>query len=145
MVNYEYPGHILQYEMRLWSKPRLFDETEGAAVYGENGWVLVTNNSWKAFDAAGKVVKEGGSDMGKTQQLHTRNFLDAVKSRKRESLNQGIESGFVCTAMCHAGNISWRTGKKLKYDAKTGTFDDKEANRYLGREHRKGFELPTVG
>ena len=59
MVTYEYPGKILQYEMRLWSKPRLFDATEGAAVYGENGWVLLTNTGWKAFDAAGKVVKEG--------------------------------------------------------------------------------------
>jgi hypothetical protein len=47
--------------------------------------------------------------------------------------------------MCHAGNISWRTGKKLGIDPKTETFDDAEANRHLGREHRKGFELPNVG
>ncbi len=46
--------------------------------------------------------------------------------------------------MCHAGNISWRTGKKLRFDDKTETFDDKEANQYVGREHRKGFELPYI-
>ena len=145
LINYEYPGKILQYEMRLWSKPRLFGAGEGAAIYGENGWVLLTNNWWKAHDAAGKLVKQGEGNSGQTQQIHIRNFLDAVKSRKRESLNQEIYSGHVSTAMCHAGNISWRTGKKLRFDAKTETFDDKQANQYVGREHRAGFELPDVG
>jgi hypothetical protein len=48
LVTYEHPGKILQYEMRLWSRPRLFGLTEGAAVYGENGWVLLANNWPKA-------------------------------------------------------------------------------------------------
>lgn len=40
--------------------------------------------------------------------------------------------------------ISWRTGKKLRFDDKTETFDDKDANQFVGREHRKGFELPKI-
>ena len=142
LINYEYPGKVLQYEMRLWSKPKLHGAGEGATIYGENGWVMLTNTSWKAFDAAGKLVKQGSSDAG--QRAHIRNFLDSVRSRERESLNQEIYSGHVSTLMCHAGNISWRTGKKLRLDSQTETFDDKEANRYLGREHRKGFELPDI-
>ena len=142
-VTYEYPSAVLQYEMRLWSKPQLFGAGEGAAIYGENGWILVTNTSWKAFDAAGKIMKEGRGDTG--DRAHVRNFLDAVRSRKRESLNQEIYSGHISTVMCHAGNIAWRTGKKLRLDAKTETFDDAEANKLVGREHRKGFELPKIG
>jgi predicted dehydrogenase len=141
-INYDYPGQVLQYEMRLWSNPKLHGATEGAAIYGENGWVLLTNKSWKAWDGAGKLVAEGSSDIG--QQAHVRNFLDAVLSRKRDSLNQEIYSGHVSTLMCHAGNISWRTGKKLRLDARTQTFDDQDANQYIGREHRKGFELPDI-
>ena len=101
-----------------------------------------TRSPWKAFDARGKVVKEmsGRSPLS----LHVRNFLDAVKSRKRESPHQEIASGHISSFMCHAGNIAWRTGKKLKVDPKSETFDDKEANKYLGREYRKGFELPRV-
>ncbi|MFV2070828.1 MAG: Gfo/Idh/MocA family protein [Pirellulales bacterium] len=144
LISYEYPGKVLQYEMRLWSRPKLFGISEGAAIYGENGWVLLTNSSWKAYDAAGKLVKQGDGNSGQTQQAHIRNFLDAVHSRKRESLNQEIYSGHVSTAMCHAGNISWRTGKKLRFDAKTEMFDDEGANQYVGREHRKGFELPDI-
>ena len=141
-VTYDYPGKIIQYEMRLWSKPKLFGAGEGAVIYGENGWMQVSNTTWKAFDPDGKIMREGKSDVG--QQAHVRNFLDAIRSRKRESLNQEIYSGHISTVMCHAGNIAWRTGKKLRFDPKTETFDDREANAMLGREHRKGFELPKI-
>jgi predicted dehydrogenase len=143
MVTYDWPGKILVYEMRIWSKPRLFDITEGAAVYGDGGWVLISNSGWKAFDDKGKVVKEVGKRNPLT--LHVRNFLEAVRSRKRETLNQEIAQGHVSSVMCHAGNIAWRTGKKLKLDARSETFDDAEANKYLGREYRKGYELPRLG
>jgi predicted dehydrogenase len=142
IITYEYPGQILTYEMRLWSRPRLDGLTEGAAVYGENGWMLISNNGWKAFDKAGKVMKE----MQRPYPLaaHIRNFLDAVKSRKRETLHQEIAQGHASSVLCYMGNIAWRTGKKLKFDARSESFDDAEANQLLGREYRKGFELPTV-
>jgi predicted dehydrogenase len=142
-VTYDYPGAVLQYEMLLWSKSRIHNAGEGATIFGENGWMLLTNSSWKAFDPQGKIMKEGSSS-GELQ-AHVRNFLDAVRSRKSESLNQEILSGHISSAMCHAGNIAWRTGKKLKFDPKTETFDDPAANALVGREHRKGFELPKIG
>lgn len=142
LITYEYPGQILTYEMRIWSKPRLFNATEGAAIYGDEGWVLVTNSGWQGFDATGKVLKEG--KRGDALTPHVRNFLEAVKTRKRETLNQEIASGHLSSVLCHAGNIAWRTGKKLRLDPNTETFDDAEANKYLGREYRKGFELPKL-
>lgn len=141
-VTYEYPGQLLTYEMRLWSKPKLFNATEGAAVYGDEGWMLITNSGWTAYDGANKVLAEG--QRGNPLPLHIRNFLDCVKSRKREALNQEIEQGHLSSVLCHAGNIAWRTGKKLKIDPKTETFDDAEANKFVGREARKGFELPVI-
>jgi hypothetical protein len=142
MITYDFPGKIMTYEMRIWTKPKLFNITEGAAIHGDEGWVLISNTSWKAFDGAGKEIKGGGGP--NALDIHVRNFLEAVKTRKRESLNQEIASGHVSSVMCHTGNIAWRTGKKLKFDAKSETFDDSEANKYLSREYRKGFELPKV-
>lgn len=144
LVNYEYPNHVIQYEMRLWSKPRLLNATEGCCVYGEDGWLWVTNTAWRAYDAKGKRVTDGGAGKSEITSAHTRNFLDAMRSRQRDSLNQEILSGHISTAMCHAGNIAWRTGAKLRFDPATETFDDDEANKLLGREHRKGYELPEV-
>lgn len=47
--------------------------------------------------------------------------------------------------MCHAGSIAWRTGKKLRINPKTDMFDYAEANKLVGREHWKRFELPKIG
>ena len=146
LVNYEYPGKILQYEMRLWSRPKLFELTEGAAIYGENGWMLVTNNAWKAYDAAGKLVKQGDErrrprPSRPTSATSSTPSAAATASRSTRRSTRATSA----RAMCHAGNISWRTGKKLRFDPATETFDDAEANQYVGREHRKGFELPKIG
>ncbi|HEY8503300.1 MAG TPA: Gfo/Idh/MocA family oxidoreductase, partial [Gemmataceae bacterium] len=141
-ITYEYPGKVLVYEMRIWSRPRQEGLGEGAAVYGENGWVLLGNSDWKAFDASGKLVRQGGGSDALAQ--HIRNFLDAVRSSRREDLHQEIAQGHVSSVMCHAGNIAWRTGEKLRFDPKTETFDKKAANDLLGRAYRKGYELPKV-
>ena len=142
IVPLDAPGRVLSSGMRIWSEPRLHDQGEGAAIYGDKGWVLVNNSSWKAFDGDAKLIGEGKDS--KAQELHIRNFLDAIKSRRREDLNQEIAQGHVSSVMCHAGNIAWRTGKKVRFDPKTETFDDAEANKFLGREYRKGYELPAV-
>jgi hypothetical protein len=73
-----------------------------------------------------------------------RNFLDAVKSRDRNSLNQEIESGHMSSVLCHAGNIAWRVGKTIAFDPKSHRFDDTDANKYLTRDYRKGYELPRL-
>lgn len=140
-VTYEYPGQILVYELRIWSGPRHLNLTEGAEVIGDNGRVLITNNDWKAFDAKGKVVRESSDNGALTR--HIRNFLDCVKSRRWQDLNQEIASGHVSSFLCHAGNIAWRTGKKLHVDAASETFDDAAANRLVRREYRSGFEVPA--
>jgi len=140
MVSFGWPGKMLVYEMRIWSGPKLFNVTEGAAIHGDSGWVLCTNSNWTAFDSAGKVVKQGGDNTAEV--THIRNFLEAVRNRKRTHLNQEIEQGHVSSVMCHAGNIAWRVGKRLTLDAKTETFHDVDADKLVGRTYRKGYELP---
>lgn len=136
------PNKILVYEMRLWSRPRMHGETEGGSVWGENGHLVISNRGWRAYDAKGQLAKQGADDQG--HSLHIRNFIDAVRSRRREDLNQEIASGHVSSVLCHAGNVAWRVGQTLHFDAKTETFAEKEANRFVGRENRKGYELPVV-
>ena len=43
MVTYDYPGCVLTYEMRIWSRYRLHGESEGAAVCGDNGYIFIGN------------------------------------------------------------------------------------------------------
>jgi predicted dehydrogenase len=103
----------------------------GNIVYGSDGTVVFTANYGKAaaFDNSGAKVMEftGGGD-------HFGNFLDAVRSRKREQLNAEINEGHLSSALCHLGNISDRLGSPQPFNPKTKAFgDNKEAYETFGR------------
>jgi len=71
--------------------------------------------------------------------------VDCVKSRKKP--NADLETvGHPSSVFCHAGNIAWRTGRKLTLDAGTETFvNDSEANALRTRkEYRAPWVLPEV-
>jgi predicted dehydrogenase len=75
----------------------------GSIFYGTEGIIAETS----LFDLDGKLVRkfEGG------EESHFANFLNAVRSGKREDLRADILEGHQSTALCHAGNISYRTGR----------------------------------
>ena len=54
-----------------------------------------------------------------------------------------VLEGHLSSSLPHLGNISYRVGRALVFDGKTETFvDDKQADRLLTRDYRKGFEIP---
>jgi predicted dehydrogenase len=74
---------------------------------------------------------------------HFANFIECVRSRKREDLHCEVEDGHMSTSLCHLANIAYRTGRKLTFDPATETFPgDEEANRYLTRLYREPYVLP---
>jgi predicted dehydrogenase len=82
-------------------------------------------------------------DLDETEVSHFQNFIDAVRSRKREDLHCEIEEGHLSTSLCHLANISLKTGRKLVFDPKTETFTgDDEANVLLRRKYREPFVVP---
>lgn len=78
-----------------------------------------------------------------TEVSHFQNFINCVRSRKREELNCEVLEGHMSTALCHLANIAFCTGRKLTFDPKTETFPgDAEANALLGRKYREPYVLP---
>ncbi len=76
-------------------------------IHCEGGYVLVPDyTSATAFDKDGKEIQhwKGAAD-------HFANFIDAMRSRKVSDLHADIQEGFVSSALCHTGNISYRLGK----------------------------------
>lgn len=142
LVSWEYPSALLVYEMRIWSRPPLHEEPEGAAVFGENGYVIIGNDVWRAYDAKGKLVTSGSGDGGEDDVLHKRDFLRAIRDGGRPSCDIAI--GHVASALVHMGNISWRTGRRLEWNGARQEFADPEANRLLGRSYRAPWTLPEV-
>ncbi len=71
---------------------------------------------------------------------HMGNFFDCVASRR--STISDVESQHRSISTCHLGNISMRLGRPLKWDPDKEQFiDDSEANAWLSREQRSGFEI----
>lgn len=144
MVTYDYAaGVLLTYEMRIWSAYPLHEESEGAAVYGDNGYVILGNSRWRAFDAKGKLLKE--EKRSAPDSLHAQNFLACMRSRAKPAAD--LETvGQPSSLLCHLGNAAWRAGKTLKYDARAQNFgNDQDANQYVTRpEYRKPFVLPKL-
>ena len=145
-VNYEFAGkppRMLTYEMRIWAPYKLHGESEGSAVYGDKGYIVIGNRRWRAFGPNNKVLKESTGDSHEAP--HVQNFIDCIKSREKPYCD--LETvGHPASVLCHAGNIAARTGHKLTFDPETETFEnDPEANALRTREeYRKPWELPTV-
>ncbi|MEQ8837393.1 MAG: gfo/Idh/MocA family oxidoreductase, partial [Lacipirellulaceae bacterium] len=67
------------------------------------------------------------------------NFIDCVRSRATPISD--VTSHHRHLTVCHAANIAIRLGRKLTFDPATERFvDDEQANEFLGREAREGFE-----
>ena len=111
-----------------------------SVFYGDKGSMVVKDNGLTIHNSKGveiqKVEKAGSLN------AHLLNFLSAVTADT--PLNSEIAEGHKSTLLCHLGNISYRVGRTLNLDAKTGTIqNDKEAAGYWSREYAKGFE-PAV-
>lgn len=142
LVTYDFPNCVLTYEMRLYNAYRLHDETEGCILYGDEGYVVIGNRRWRAFDARGKQIsEESGND---NTVGHAQNFLDCMRSREKPVAD--LETiGHPSSLLCHLGNAAWRLGRTVRFDPQSYTFDDEEANQYLTRpQYRAPWLLPKV-
>ena len=112
----------------------------GNLFYGSKGYLAVDSyssyKSWLGREQQPGPANRAGGD-------HWLNFIEAVRSRKRESLNAEIEEGAISTALVHLANISYRVGRTLHFDSSTMTcVGDAEANKLLTRAYRKPFIVP---
>jgi predicted dehydrogenase len=112
IIYYDFPTAPVLYEVHNLRKAK--DSTEMPAFHGEQVGVIVDCEGGSvslyrgiAWDGEGKQIKtfSGGGD-------HFVNFIEAVRAGRREDLNAEVLEGHISTAVCHAGNISYRLGKK---------------------------------
>jgi hypothetical protein len=117
----------------------------GIAVRGSDGMIQIgrwnDGSGFKAFDRAAKVVQFGKDDKEEGGESHVKNFVDCVRSRQKP--NAETEIGYLTALHLHLGNIAARTGRTLKFDAKTGTIAaDAEANALPGRMYGQHWGTP---
>jgi predicted dehydrogenase len=134
---FDFPGTTLIWEHRIWSKTGVQGEPFGVILYGEKGTLVFDRKGWHVED--GVTASDNASDL---ERPHQRNFLDSIRAHKRP--NADIEEGHKSTRLCHLGNIAYRVGRRLTFDASTETLrDDAAATQLLGRTYRPPFVVPA--
>ncbi len=107
----------------------------GDIFYGENGFMVVDHMGFRIY--LGDKREPGQSmpaEKGDASIEHFANFVDAVKSRKKEDLNGEVAIGAESAMLVHIANTSYRLGRKVPFDPKTQSFPgDAEANKLKTR------------
>jgi predicted dehydrogenase len=171
-VTYEYPGFVLSYEASMINAfgtgPRAperqayyqakgeRDHPHGEAFYGTNGTLFSNRIGFEIFPeldiasgpgAAGDRTAIKGLRMERKEatgtdrtDLHVRDFIECV--RTREEPVAGAEIGHRSSNVAHLGNISYRVGRKIRWDGeKEEIVGDAEAAKLLWREPRKEWDV----
>ena len=75
---------------------------------------------------------------------HKQNMIDCIKEGGLPVSD--LDSHVQEINLCHVACIATRLQRELVWNAQTDTFvNDRQANTFLAREQRKGFEIPRVG
>lgn len=139
-------GSIMTFEVRNLGSFEEFDGGNcGNSFFGTKGFYVVgkgffTYKEGKASEREAIPVTVEASDKGGPWER----FFKAIRSRKPEDMPVSTLDGHYACVHCQLGNISYRLGRSLEFDPKTERFKDREANKHLSREYRKGFEVPRL-
>jgi predicted dehydrogenase len=165
-ATYEYPSFILSYEAcnlnahgaggrtpgkRYYRARGRDDRPHGEAYYGANGTLICDRIGFEIYPemepgprrAAGtpqfRMERKDAAGEDATAE-HARNFIECVRSRAKPAAD--VEIGHRSTIVPHLGNIAYRTGRKIRWDAeKEQIVDDPDAAKLLGRTAREPWNL----
>lgn len=121
---------------------------------GDNG-ILFEGTKGRFFVNRGKLTGQPVEDLadnplpddaieklygGPVSENHTANFIEAMRSRKQPISDVWTHNRML--EICHLSNIAMRLGRPLNWDpVKREIVGDDQANGFLSRESRKGYEI----
>ncbi len=116
----------------------------GAIFEGTEGTITINRNYLKVEpEELGKEpIAESGVHLYRSNN-HMQNWFDCMRSRQLPVAD--VEIGHRSATVCHLVNIARWLGRRLRWDPATERFPaDEEANRYLDRPRRAGYEMPET-
>ena len=152
---FEYDGFSILWEHATGINGGNYGRDHGIAFIGNKGTLVLDRKGWEVipeeeFQGWGK---EGiprmdqiplQQNQGSGLDLHTVNFIEAVKSRDRASLKAPMKVGYDAALVCHMGNISYKTGSRIYWDPAKHSFGDSEADKLLNTKYHNGWEIPSI-
>jgi len=170
-ITYEYPNFVLSYEASMlndhgcggrtpgknyYLTRTADDRPHGMAFYGTKGSLFVDRVGLEVYpepkgeSGPGAVASASGPEGFRTErvdiagadatELHLKNFIDCVRTRQKPVAD--VEIGHRSTTVPHLGNIAFKTGHKIHWDAEREEIvGDREAAALLDRSARKPWDF----
>jgi predicted dehydrogenase len=118
--------------------------TIGNIFYGSNGYLAIGDedvlNGYRSY--IGPEMEPGPTNHAGGD--HFANFIEVVRSRKKQDLHAPIEEGHISSTLVHLANASYRLGRTIHFDPQTEqVIGDEEATRLL-RDADRGYRPPFV-
>lgn len=150
-VVYEFDDFTLLWEQATGISQGPYGRDHGVAFIGDNGTVVIDRGGWEVIVESDRVDGEAVpriadapapvSNEGNDLNRHAQNFIQAMKGDAEP--NAGIDVGHKVAVVAHMGNVAYKTGRKLHWDADQSRFDDDEANRLTRATYRSPWTLPS--
>jgi predicted dehydrogenase len=150
-VLYQFDDWTLEFSNRETSGRAPYNVEYGIECCGHLGTLYINRGGFVIFSEKDRsnpeeVVRGKDDDFWVPAELdraHVADFLDAVRSRRMP--NSEVELGHQATTLSHLGNIAYRVGRQITWDAETESIPgDREADDLLRRSYRKPYLLPEV-
>jgi len=160
-VTYEYPGFVMSYEacnfsahglggrtpgMRYYNARGPEDRPNGMAFYGTNGALFADRIGYEIYPdlKPGSTTEYRAERVHKNTtdatSLHAKHFVECVRGNEKTVADVAI--GHRSTIVAHLGNIAYKTGLKLDWNAEIEDFRNQpEASKLLGRTMRAPWKL----
>ncbi len=142
---YEFDKFLLSWEHALAIDNGPYMRTHGIGFIGNNGTLVLDRGGWEVLEekaVASKVIEPYHAREDNGVVKHFENFVEVIRNRKFETLNCGIEQAALVAKVCQMGNIAYRSGKKLTWDAGKQRFTDEGVNaKYLMNRYENGYKL----
>jgi predicted dehydrogenase len=135
---FDYGDSLLIFEVRGLQTPDYRKARVGFVFHGTEGTLVGGATYANVFDLKGNPVTSFTGEGN-----HFRNFIDAVKSRKREDLTADVLEGHRSTTLVHLANTSYRLGRQEPLSCKEpfgGYLEGDESFQRL-REHLRENEI----
>ncbi|MFT4093001.1 MAG: Gfo/Idh/MocA family oxidoreductase [Niabella sp.] len=142
---YDFGDFQMSWEHNMATGVGLYDMQHGIAFIGENGTLLLNRGGWEVKPEKNKMEAVAWTKVADNGlEKHAANFIDVVKSRKKEALNCPFEAGAKVAIVSHFGNIAVRTGEKIYWDETKNKFNIDKASQLVKPVYHNGWKLPVL-
>lgn len=153
---YEYDDFSILWEHATGIDGGNYNRNHGIAFIGNNGTLVLDRGGWEVIpennrpdwsENLGPKIEQVPLQVnqGNGLDLHTANFINAVKTRDASKLTAPIEVGYNTALVCHMGNVAYKTGTKVSWSKEQGVFDSPGANELITPIYHNGWKLPKIG